>query len=255
MSSKPCPKRRRCLPSNNANLRSSIVASFRVLDSIDPDAFPRTSFDDMQPCHARSLDRSHSDIVLGNLACVSTETGASSYRFVVDGLRNRSISPCAVVKALVEDESVEDVAPMCWIIMLLEGAELRTTDFDAEALAQRCRIEVSSSSSKCTCPRAKSSGFQSFIETILMDGPSHSRDAILEALIKPLVVGGRQFIRCGSRDFAFLLAARTLDVLKISFGEVGDFQDLVKRWTQNSIEVTGELGPCSDGANSSVVGL
>jgi hypothetical protein len=252
MSSKPCLKRRRYL-SPNANLRLSIVSSFSALDSIHSNELPRV-FDVAQPCHPRSLNRSHSDIVLGNLACVSTESGALSYRFVVDGLLNRSLSPPAVANALVEGESVEDVAPICWISMLLERDVLSTTDFDAEALAQRCRIEVASSASKCTCPGTKSSGFQGFIQTILMDGPSQSRDAILESLIEPLVVGGEQFIRCGSRDFAFLLAARVLETLKTFGGDIGDFQDLVKQWIQNSIEVTGELATCSDGASSSMVG-
>jgi hypothetical protein len=243
MSSTPCPKRRRCA-SLSADLRSSILSTFRVSDSAEaffgtgPFAKPYRAVVGQSPA---VQSRSHSDLVLGNLACISTESGTVSYRAVVDGLRNRSLSTPAVASALVEGDDAEEATPLCWVITLLQEAVLRTADFDPTGLAQRCRLEIGSSTMTCQCPPPGPFGLKGLIEVVLGDGISRARDAVLEALIEPLHVGREQYGQGDDCELALRLAARALETLKLYGGDIEDYEHLIKGWIMESLKVRGDI--------------
>lgn len=233
-------KRRRTSSAKDM-LRTSILQSFRSNLDCSADAHaanevhPRASRKPIPP--AARVHR-----LTAALRCVSTSEGLAAVEALQKALVGRAVATAAVSEVLLEDE--EDAPPLCCFAHLIDCGAIRAVDLRPSSVSERARMFLGEQSDACECSKAAGGPLEHLISAIASSGRSRVRDAILRALVRPLLSTGSNVLHAGSSKVSFNLVQRAVEVLRNVDMDPEDRAALLTDWTRTSISVTHSASSC-----------
>lgn len=232
LASRPLKRRRSTLAKDA--LRSSILKSFQTSSRGTPN---RPAAVSPPLCSVPKPAPSHNvNMLTGALSCLSTQPGRVAIEALQRALCERKISPAAASAVLLEDE--EDAPPLCCVAYLVDCGAIRAVDLDPASVAERARVVLGMDDDPCRCSSRECGSLYPLIISIAAAGRSHVRDAVLGALVRPLIAGGSDMAQAGSCDRSFTLATQAIEFVREADMDPNDRASLFSEWIRLAIGAT-----------------